>query len=161
VLDRPGAEPELARLTKRLKDKDGKPIGKSNGNNPILDSRLYEVEFSDVHKAALSANTIAENLFSQVDADGHRQILFEEIIGHRNNGSQVDGDDAFVESKNGTMRRKETTQGRETISNGKMGPLLGINSRIPRTLTQSRWLSTQWKMGYQNARHSSGGFPPC
>jgi hypothetical protein len=34
VLDRPGAEPELARVTKCLKDKDGKPIGKSNGNNP-------------------------------------------------------------------------------------------------------------------------------
>jgi hypothetical protein len=30
MLDRPGTDPELARVTKRLKDKDGKPIGKSN-----------------------------------------------------------------------------------------------------------------------------------
>ena len=113
LLDRPGAQPELARVTKRLKDKDGKPIGRSNGNNPILDSRLYEVEFQDGYKSAMSANTIAENLFSQVDADGQRQVIFGEVIGHRNDGTQLEGDNAFVKSSNGTNRRKETTQGWE------------------------------------------------
>jgi hypothetical protein len=71
LMDRPGAEPELGRVTKRLKDKDGKPIGTANGNNPILDTRLNEVEYQDGHRAAMAANTIAENLFSQVDGDGH------------------------------------------------------------------------------------------
>jgi hypothetical protein len=71
LLDRPGAEPELAQATKRLKDKDGRPIGASN-DNPTLDARLYEVECKDGHKVAMSANTIAENLFSQIDGDGHR-----------------------------------------------------------------------------------------
>jgi hypothetical protein len=63
LLDRPGADPELAHVTKRLKDKDGRPIGTSN-KNPILDTRLYyEVEYKDGYKAAMAANTIAENLF--------------------------------------------------------------------------------------------------
>ena len=35
-----------ATVKKRKKDDEGKPIGKGN-NNPILDTRLYEVEYSD------------------------------------------------------------------------------------------------------------------
>jgi hypothetical protein len=113
LLDRPGAEPELARVTKRLKDKDGKPIGVAHGNNPILDTRLYEVEYKDGYKAAMAANTIAENLFSQVDGDGHRQVIFDAIIGHRTDGTEIVEADAFITSANGVKRRKETTRGWE------------------------------------------------
>jgi hypothetical protein len=47
------------------------------------EGRLYaheDVEYLDGHRAAMSANTIAENMFAQVDQDGHRLILFDEII---------------------------------------------------------------------------------
>ena len=71
TLDRPNHEPEFARVTKRLKNNEGTPIGVAN-NNPFLDTRLYEVEYPDGHRAAMSANTISENLLSQVDQDGHR-----------------------------------------------------------------------------------------
>jgi hypothetical protein len=109
LLDRPGAEPELAQVTKRLKDKDGGPIGTPN-NNPILDTRLYKVECKDGHKAAMTANTMAENLFSQIDGDGHRQVIFDAIIGHRTDGTEVIDSDAFVTSANGVKRRKETAR---------------------------------------------------
>jgi hypothetical protein len=68
--------PEYARVTKRLKDKDGKPIGMAN-NNPILDTRLYEVEYPDGYKASLAANAIAENMWAQVDDEGNRHVLFD------------------------------------------------------------------------------------
>jgi hypothetical protein len=113
LLDRPGAEPELARVTKRLKDKDGKPIGAANGNNPILDTRLYEVEYQYGYKSAMAANTIAENLFSQVDGDGHWHVIFDAIIGHRTDGTEVIYLDAFITSANGVKRRMETTRGWE------------------------------------------------
>jgi hypothetical protein len=109
---RPGVEPEFARVTKRLRDKDGNPIGKAN-DNPILDTRLYEVEYLDGHKAALSANAIAESLMAQVDSEGHRELLMDEIIGHRTDGNEVQEPDAFVESKNGVKRRVHTTVGWE------------------------------------------------
>ena len=32
----------------------------------ILDTRMYEVEYSDGYKTAMTANTIASNLFYQV-----------------------------------------------------------------------------------------------
>ena len=58
--------PQYARVMKRLRDADGVPIRTAN-ENPILDSRMYEVEYQDSTKASLAVNYIAENLFSQVD----------------------------------------------------------------------------------------------
>jgi hypothetical protein len=94
-LDRPGTVPEFAKVTKRMKDKDGNPIGVAHAENPMLDTRLYEVEYTDGYKAALTANTIAENMFSQVDGDGHRHVLFDAIIGHRTDGTEIKNDDVL------------------------------------------------------------------
>ena len=63
ALPRDGAEVQFGRVVKRLRDKDGLPIGTAN-DNPILDTRMYEVEFQDGHRASLAANAIAENLFA-------------------------------------------------------------------------------------------------
>jgi hypothetical protein len=63
-----------ARVTKRLRDVNGLPIGTAH-DNPILDSRMYDVEYQDGHKAAMAANAIAQNLFAQVDAEGNGHVL--------------------------------------------------------------------------------------
>ena len=42
VIPRDGDGPDFAKVTKRLRDKDGPPIDRSH-NNPILDTRMYEV----------------------------------------------------------------------------------------------------------------------
>ena len=66
ALDRHEDEPEFSRVNKRLKDKDGRPIGIS-AENPVLDTRVYKVEYADGYKIAMTAKAIASNLFSQVD----------------------------------------------------------------------------------------------
>jgi hypothetical protein len=40
--------------------------------NPILDTRFYIVDFADGDQAELSANLIAESLYSQCDPDGNQ-----------------------------------------------------------------------------------------
>lgn len=110
----PSGEAQFARFTKRLKSADGTPIGIAHAN-PILDTRLYEVKYHNGHWAALEANTIAQNLFVQVDQDGHRLLWFDEIIGHWNNGSQIqegEGEDCTL-SSNGVKQQVETTRGWE------------------------------------------------
>ena len=84
ALPRYGGETTFARVTKRLKDANGLPIGTSH-ENPILDTRVYEVEYVDGHKASMEANAIAiaMNLFAQVDAEGNNHALFNEISDHR------------------------------------------------------------------------------
>ena len=46
----------------------------------MLDTRVYEVEYLDGNNASLVANSIAENIFSQVDEEGNRLVLFYDIV---------------------------------------------------------------------------------
>jgi hypothetical protein len=82
ALPRGGGDPEdvqFAKVTKCLRDAEGWPIGTAS-DNPLLDTREYEVEFLDGHIESMSANLIAQHLFSQVDEEGHRHILLDDII---------------------------------------------------------------------------------
>ena len=79
ALDRHEDVPEFARVNNRLKDKDGIPIVTA-ADNPILDTRMYEVEYADGYKTAMISNAIASNLFSQVDQYGQLFLLFNAII---------------------------------------------------------------------------------
>ena len=95
ALDRHDDGPEFAQATGRLRDKDGCPIGTASKNS-ILDTRMYEVEYVDGHKAAMDANVIASNLFAQVDQDGQLFALFDKIIDTRTDGNQIKKVDAFI-----------------------------------------------------------------
>ena len=69
---------------------------------------MYEVEYLDGHKAEMAANAIASNLFAQVDQDGQRFSLFDEIIDTRTDGNKIKKVDAFIQIANGKKRRRET-----------------------------------------------------
>ena len=96
------------------------PIGTAS-ENPILDTRMYEVEYVDGYKTAMAANAIASNLFAQVDQDGRRFVLFDEIIDHRTDGTEIKEEDAFIHMANGIKRRRETTKGWEVCIQWKDG----------------------------------------
>jgi hypothetical protein len=83
--------------------------------NPLLDTREYEVEFPDGTMDTYSANIIAENLYSQVDTEGKQYQVISEIIDHRTNGHAVSIDDAFITDKHGNQRRRKTTMGWEML----------------------------------------------
>ena len=63
-------EPQLASVTKQMKDLNGLPIGTA-ADNPLSDTRMYEAEYLNGKKALLSANHIAQNLFAQVNGEGN------------------------------------------------------------------------------------------
>jgi hypothetical protein len=111
---------QFGKVTKRMRDAEGRPIGTAN-ENPLLDTREYAVEFRDGHSEALSANLIAQNLYSQIDEEGNVHVLLDEIIDHRRGDRAVDKDDAFITMKNGVKRRRETTQGWDMLCQWKDG----------------------------------------
>ena len=86
-----------------MKENQGRPIGIAS-DNPILDTRMYEVEYQDGHTEALAANFIAENIFAQVDEEGNRSVLFDVIVDVRTYGTQVLQQYAFVTTSSGTQR---------------------------------------------------------
>ena len=67
-------EPHFSCITKHLPNSNGLPIRKAS-DNPILDTRMYEFEYADGDKSALSANLMAENIFAQIDEEGNRHVL--------------------------------------------------------------------------------------
>ena len=103
---------QFARVKKRKIDDDGVPVGVAN-DNPLMDNRIYVVEWADGHTEELMANIIAENLFAQIDDEGNRFVLLDDIIDHRKSEEALSGDDAFVISDNNMRHRRRTTQGWE------------------------------------------------
>ena len=79
----------------------------------MLDSREYFVEFPDQSRERYMANTIAESLYSQVDGEGNRFRVLEEITGHRMTDEALTGEDCFYTTKNGMKVPKRTTKGHE------------------------------------------------
>ena len=67
-----------ARVLKHLTDENGELIGHPN-ENIILDTTMYEVEFPDSQRIPYSANTIAAEIYAQVDLEGIRDIIIDAI----------------------------------------------------------------------------------
>ena len=106
-----GDDMSLGTVTKRKRDRDGNPVGRHN-DNPILDSRVYEVEFPDGEVLEYAANVIAENLYSQIDEEGYHQVVFDDILDHKatENAMSLTEDDLFI-LKGGKKRGRITTKG--------------------------------------------------
>ena len=107
-------------VKRRAIDVDGNPVGVCN-DNPLLDTRLYEIEYLDGTMKYVSANIIAENLLAQVDDEGHRQLLLSEIIDNRISDDAIRGKDGYITSSNGARRRIKTTHGWELCVEWKDG----------------------------------------
>ena len=89
-------------MKKSLEDANGRPIGVAN-DNPILDSIMYEVEYRDGYIAAMAANVITENLFTQVDQEGNRFVLIDSIIDTRTDSMQKLQKYVFIITTSGTI----------------------------------------------------------
>ena len=50
--------------------------------NPILDTKVYKMEYTDRYKTVMAANEIANNLLAEVDQDVKRFVLFDNLIYH-------------------------------------------------------------------------------
>ncbi len=107
-----GEEGEMLHATvkRRLRDEEGHPVGQANAN-PLLDSRMYAVEYADGHYKELTANVIAENYFAQVDNEGCRQMMLSEIINHRVLPNAIPRSQGTYENAYGVKRQKVTSQG--------------------------------------------------
>ena len=98
-----------ATVISRKRDESGNPIGRSH-INPMLDTRVYNVQFNDGHIEEYAANTIAENIYSQLDSNGERYLIFQEIIDHMKDDTAIQVKDKYIHhGSNKTLRH--TTKG--------------------------------------------------
>jgi hypothetical protein len=71
-----------AKIIGRKRDINDNPVGTFNVN-PLLNTRVYLAEFPDGHIQELSANIIAEAIYSSMSDDGYEEQIFHDIIDHR------------------------------------------------------------------------------
>jgi hypothetical protein len=104
-----GGTMRMGKVKRRARNDDGEVHGTKN-RNPILDTRTYDIEFPDGAYGEYTANTIAENMFSQCDAEGRQSILMDNIVDHKADNSAVKRADAFV-VVNGRKSLRKSTKG--------------------------------------------------
>lgn len=107
-------------VKKRAVGDDGEPLGVHN-SNIIMDTSLYEVEFHNGDIERVSANVIAENLLSQIDKQGHRHLMLDEIVDHRILTDVIPKSKGVYVTKHGTKRKVQTTRGWEIYVTWKDG----------------------------------------
>ena len=83
----------------------------TRNSNSVLDSREYKIKCLDGSKDYVTANTIAENLYSQVDNEGRSLLIMDEIVDHKKDGSAVNKDDGYMTNNQGRQHHIITTKG--------------------------------------------------
>lgn len=78
-------------------DSEGNPVAVEH-NNPVLDTRIYKVQFPDRKVEEYMANMFAENIYSQVDAEGNHCLIFQEITDHKKDHTAVLMDDKWIQN---------------------------------------------------------------
>ena len=99
-----------AKVLRRSRNEDGEIVGTHN-ENPLMNTLVYDVEFPDGEVREYSANILAENMYAQVDADGHTHTMLDSIIDYSKDGNAVSKEDGYVITKRGRKRRRMTTAG--------------------------------------------------
>ena len=97
-------------VSARKRDRDGNPVGLANAN-PILDTRSYIIDFDNGDQTKLTANLIAESLFSQCDPNGNKYVLLDEIVDHCRLPTAIKLADQKVIHANGRTYLKHSTTG--------------------------------------------------
>ncbi len=98
------------RVKCRARNEEGELFGTANEEKPILDTRIYQVEFPDGSEAEYAANVIAENMHAQCEPDGSQRMLLKAIVDHRKDDTALTKDTQYVEH-NGKRHKVKTTKG--------------------------------------------------
>ena len=115
-----GEKMRSAKVVGRSKDSDGNISG-TYDDNPHLNTMTYDVEFPDGEVREYAANVIAENMYAQVDADGHMHTMLDSILDYSKDGNAVELDDMYVTTKSGNRRMRQTTNGWKLLIQWKDG----------------------------------------
>ena len=94
----PSANGQVTGNVKRRKiDPETNMLLGTYNTNPILDTRVYEVELPDGTYSNYSANVLIENIMTNVDDNGQTSLMMDDIIGHRFNSDCVDPSDGWYD----------------------------------------------------------------
>lgn len=77
----------------------------------MLNTRLYEVTFLNGNVRNYTANKITEAIFAEVDEEGNKYLLLDDIIDHHCKADAINTSDMWTTSYNGNKQLQRTTKG--------------------------------------------------
>jgi hypothetical protein len=81
-------------------------------DNPMLNSVIYDIEFPDGQTREYAANTIAENMLTQVDCDGYSKTLMVGIVDFKKDeATAISKAEKWVVTARGQRRLRMSTAG--------------------------------------------------
>lgn len=103
----------LGKVKKRKRDHETNMLIGTSNRNPLMDTRLYEVELPDGTYTDYSANVLIENIINSANDNGQTPMFIDEIVGHRFNKEAIHPEDGWYITPQGAKKRVITTRGCE------------------------------------------------
>ena len=119
----------MAKVICRTIDSNGNIIGTFD-ENPVLNSLVYDVEFLYGAVKHYASNSIAENVLSQVDSSGSYTQALDNILLNRKLGNDLSMKDAYVTTKRGVHKLRQTTIGWEFLTEWKYGSSSWVSLKV-------------------------------
>lgn len=101
---------KLGTVSGYKRESEGFLLG-STTPNPLLNSRMYQVTFTDGNICDFAANAIAEAIYSQHDDEGNKYTLIKEIVSHEKGKNATTKHQVWLTSHTGNKRMVKTTKG--------------------------------------------------
>ena len=106
----PGGEMKKVKVVGRSKDDDENIIDKYN-SNIMLNTMVYDVEFTDITICEYRANLIAKNMYSQFDSEVFSHSILSGIIDFSKDTAAVQKGDQYTTTKSGQRIMRKSTVG--------------------------------------------------
>ena len=116
---------KAGKVKRRSRTENGDLFGKAH-DNPILDTRSYDVEFPDGTVNSYTANIIAVNMMAQCDENGNHLAILDGIVDHKTDGTEVLHKDRYIVHGNNRHHVK-TTKGWKMCVQWKDGSTSWVN----------------------------------
>ena len=103
-------EKQEGTVIRQKRNPDGTLKGTSS-SNPILDTRVYKIEFGDGTYSDYSANVLIENLYDHIDDHGQSHNIIKDITNHRVTSAAIPVTQGTYKTSYGVNKRVITTKG--------------------------------------------------
>ena len=96
-------------VRKRTRNDDCEPLGVVN-QNPLLDTRKFEVQYLGGFVEKMTVNHITENMLLQVESEENHFILLKEITYQFKDSSAVNNNNCFLARNSGNLYANKKTR---------------------------------------------------
>ena len=129
-----GEEMKKVKVVGSFKENNGNIIGKYD-SNPMLNTMVYDVKFTDGSIQDYGANVIVDNMYSQVDSESVLHYILYGILDFAKDTTAVQKSHQYIITKSGQRLMQKSTVGWNLLISWKDGskqwiPLLVINNLI-------------------------------